>query len=80
MDDLRVDLEYPRSPGRAPAVEVNLVDTRAADGLRIAYDFDRDGWVVQQPVTRFVDVGEDTTEWREVGFFKAWALGAPPHR
>ena len=76
-----VDLWYPRSEGKTiRAVQVGLVDVRAADDIRITYDFDRDGYVIQQQVTweRFEDEPEDATEdWREVAFVKAWQLMIP---
>ena len=35
---------------------------RASDGLRITYDFDRDGWSVQQPRSVMRDTGPNTAE------------------
>ena len=65
-----IDLWYP-SYDKPPAtfVEVGLMSVRATDGVRVHYDFDRDGFVVSQPCSR--DIPE---EWAEVGFFKSWAL------
>ena len=57
-------------------VEVDLMDTRAADSIRIVYDFERDGYSILQ-ASMFV-FGTDTPEedrdedWREVAFVKAW--------
>lgn len=74
-DTLSVDLYYPRSPGSPTAIEVDLICVRAADGLRISYDFDRDGWSIQQ-ASRFEWEAGDTVcdpDWQEVSFVKAWA-------
>lgn len=60
-----VELYYPRNEGNEKAVEVGLVDVRAADSIRVRYDFDRDGWVILQDSTK----GED---WQEVAFVEAW--------
>ncbi len=71
---LHVDLWYPRSEDRPQAVFVGLVDVRAADGIRITYDFDRDGWRIEQ-AQRFVWENDDDCDpmWKEVAFVEAWA-------
>jgi hypothetical protein len=71
-----VDLWYPprgsENPDkRARAVEIGLVDVRAADDIRIAYDFERDGWVIQQQPELEED-DEDEAPWVEVAFIAAW--------
>ena len=70
----------PRSDDEPVALEVSLEDVRAADDIRISYDFERDGWVIQQasntgpwPADAALDEG-----WQEVAFVKAWALSGPP--
>lgn len=65
-----VELSYPRVEGNVTHLEIDLVDVRASDGLRVSYDFDRDGWIIEQPI----NVDEDT--WKEVFFAKSWALEA----
>lgn len=83
-----IDLWYPRCDDRPEYLEVGLVDVRAADGIRLHYDFDRDGFVVEQPKpivekvdeTGCIHCGE---EWIEVGFFQSWKFnhwedGSPP--
>jgi hypothetical protein len=81
-DDLCVDLEYPRNPGQAKAVVVGLCDVRAADSVRVSFDFDRNGWVVQQAKRQSGDYGAPVEaydpQWTEVGFFEAWALNEDP--
>jgi hypothetical protein len=41
-------LSYPRSPGHASVIGLDLEDVRSSDGIRISYDFERDGWVIAQ--------------------------------
>ena len=73
-DTAVVDLWYPRVEGQQTHVEVGLVDVRAADSIRISYDFDRDGWVIEQAAAFEWD-GEDDCDpqWGEVAFVQAWA-------
>lgn len=90
-DSLIAELFYPprddhseNPQDRARYIKVDLCDVRAADGLRISYDFDRDGWKVEQLrweagyVTRFGrDGGPDEhyewpEEWVEVSFHPSW--------
>lgn len=69
-----VDLEYPRQPDEFNSVEVGLIDVRAADSIRITYDFDRDGWSISQ-AARFAwnaDDEECNPDWQEVTFVQAW--------
>ena len=79
-----VELWYPRlNPPRV--IHVGLVDVRAADDIRIHYDFNRDGWVIQQ-ASRFEWAADDDVmdpDWQEVAFVQAWArervkMGEPP--
>ncbi len=70
-----VTLCYPRLEGRFDAVEVDLEDVRASDGIRVAYDFERDGWSIQQPSGPEFMAGEsDDPRWKEVAFVQSWAL------
>ena len=69
-----VDLEYPRSEDRPKHVVIGLVDVRAADDIRISYDFDRDGWKIEQASRFRWEVGEEPDpDWQEVAFIQAWA-------
>ncbi len=83
-----IDLEYPRNPdAEFDTIEVGLLDVRAADNIRIRYDFERDGWSIQQARSWMQDMGERSgypyaeqrDDWREVAFCKAWALECPEH-
>ena len=73
---LRADLWYPRNEGAAiDEVIVGLMDVRAADDIRITYDFERDGWVIWQ-ASRFawnIDDPVCDPDWQEVAFVQAWA-------
>lgn len=72
---LSVDLWYPRSGNELREVEVSLMDVRAADSIRVSYDFERDGYIVKQAST-FEWAYEDKVcdeDWQEVAFIKAWA-------
>lgn len=72
-DTIKVDLEYPRSEGRAKKIIVSLIDTRAADSIVIEYDFERDGWVIKMDETREVDWGMEVVKpEQEVAFIPAW--------
>lgn len=76
-DTIFVELWYPRSR-EIKHVEIDLVDVRASDGIRVTYDFDRDGWSVQQP-TRLSWPAEDKVcdpGWKEVAFVRSWQLDA----
>jgi hypothetical protein len=82
-DTLCVDLVYPpyehdqNAEGKVRHVYVNQESVRASDGIRIHYDFTRDGFVVEQPRPRLVALGEnnysEVEDWIEVGFFQSWA-------
>lgn len=76
-----VTLSYPRvgSP-HVDTLEINLSDVRAADGIRISYDFTRDGWSIKQ-ASRFewdADDPECDPDWQEVAFVQAWAREPKP--
>ena len=44
-----VAMQYPRiDDDRIHTIEVNICEVRAADGVRVSYDFDRDGWKIEQ--------------------------------
>jgi hypothetical protein len=84
-DEIHVDLEYPRNEGSARYIVVDLMEVRAADGVRISYDFDRDGWVIEQAAVFRWECGDTVCDpkWREAAFLPAWqfeesAAGATP--
>ena len=72
MKEKVIELNYPRSEGNVTHLQVDLNDVRASDGIRISYDFDRDGWIIEQP--RFYMVGsEEKIDWEETAFVESWA-------
>jgi hypothetical protein len=77
-DTLHAELWYPRSRA-IKAIQIALVDVRAADGLCLHYDFERDGWVVEQASTFMWDAEdkENDSDWKEVAFIQAWARAKP---
>ena len=73
-NEARIDLEYPRS-SEIKFICVGLCDVRAAVSIRISYDFERDGYKIEQAST-FIwedDGKEPDHDWQEVSFIKAWA-------
>ena len=73
-DVLKVSLWYPRS-SEVNKIQVGLFDVRAADDIRIKYDYDRDGWVIKQ-ASIFEwepDDEECDSDWQEVAFIESWA-------
>ncbi len=75
-DGVHVDLWYPRNEGATQAIVVGLCDVRAADSVRVSYDFERDGWVIQQAKKSSWEPGDTVCDpqWTEVAFIQAWAL------
>lgn len=73
-DRIALDLWYPRNDDRAKEIEVGLTDVRAADSIRISYDFERDGWVIKQASTFEWGADDDVCDedWQEVAFVQAW--------
>ena len=72
-DELHIDLWYPRNASIKSLV-VGLMDVRAADSIRVSYDFKRDGWRIEQ-ASRFEWEDEDDVcdhGWQEVSFIQAW--------
>jgi hypothetical protein len=71
-DTMNVDLWYPRN-SKIKQMQIGLIDVRAADDIRIHYDFARDGWVVEQNSDKLIEE-TDEWDWQEVAFIKAWQL------
>ena len=78
-DTFLIDLWYPRLDDHTKEIKVGLMDVRAADSIRISYDFGRDGWVIKQAST-FEWPADDSpcdSDWQEVAFIQAWAREKP---
>lgn len=79
-DHLDVDIFYPDTPDSLRYVTLNLIDVRAADGIRVSYDKERDGWLIEQEVSyAHIDDGEtlyhscpEEPVWKEAAFIPAW--------
>lgn len=70
-----VDLIYPRSGTGPSFVEVGIEDTRSADTIRVSYDYDRDGYRIEQaPCFGLVHAADEDMDqdWQEVAFIQAW--------
>lgn len=78
-DELQVELVYPRNedPGiqRLKHVIVGLEDVRATDSVRVTYDFERNGWSIQQASIFEWEVNDEVRDpdWQEVAFVPSWA-------
>jgi len=70
-----VCLWYPGIEGNAEEIEIELEHVRAADSIRVSYDFDRDGWVIKQASTFSWEADDKVcdSDWQEVAFVQAWA-------
>jgi len=71
---IRVELNYPRLPDNQDIIEIDLMDTRSADGIQVSYDFHRDGWVIKQSSIFEWDINDKDMDedWQEVTFIPAW--------
>ncbi len=81
-ETLSVCIWYPPRKGEvgygddnARFIEVQLIDVRAADSIRIHYDFERDGYAIEQASTFEWDMDAEVhdPDWQEVAFIEAWA-------
>ena len=73
-DEMHLDLWYPRNEtSPIKSLVIGLMDVRAADNIRVSYDFDRDGWQIEQEEV-VTDNGHyrSTGKWIEVAFVLAW--------
>ena len=69
-----VSLWYPRQRSIKNIV-IDLMDVRAADEIRVSYDFTRDGWVIEQPSQYSWEADDEVCDrgWIESAFLPAWA-------
>lgn len=70
-----------RASGKRPSsrvFEIGLNSVRAADSIRIYYDFKRDGYVITQASKFTFDADEPfDMDYQEVAFVQAWARERP---
>lgn len=74
-----VRLHYPnidceRTENEPTEIEIELDHVRAADAIRISYDFDRDGYVIKQASIFAWEANDKECDgdWQEVAFIQAW--------
>ncbi len=71
---IMVDLCYPPYDKHV-GIEVGLCAVRAADSIRIRFNYDNDGWDILQQVYDNNDGWTNPTgRWIQVAFVEAWAL------
>jgi hypothetical protein len=76
-DTIHCDLCYSNvnPPKKIQYIGVGISHVRASDGIRVSYDYDRDGYVIEQQRLIGHDTwSEDTGEWKEVAFVQSWGL------
>lgn len=75
-DTACVDLLYPRNDDSpVKYIQIGLMDVRAADDIRVSYDFNRDGWKIEQ-ASIFQWLADDEVCdpcWKEVALVQAWS-------
>lgn len=74
--ELHVTLTYPNvSNGGALFVVFDQESVRASDGIRISYDYDRDGYKIEQASIFQWEIDDEVCDpdWEEVAFIQAWA-------
>jgi hypothetical protein len=84
-DTLIVELTYPpwsdpdNTNNQVRYIQVNQESVRASDGIRMFYDYDRDGWVIQQASVFMWDMDDEICDpdWQEVAFVRSWAREKP---
>jgi len=78
-DTLSVTLTYPPmgqdDEGKMRYVEVDQESVRASDSIRVHYDYERDGWSIEQASVFSWKTGDKVMDqgWAEVAFVPAWA-------
>jgi len=70
-NELSVELTYPQvnTYGGCQYILVDQESVRASDGIRLHYDYERDGWVIEQP--------DNNENWKETAFAQSWARERP---
>lgn len=70
-----IDIWYPQSEDNPKYVRLDLMDVRAADDIRVSYDFERDGWKIEQASKFSWPPDEEVfdPDWQEVAFVQSWA-------
>lgn len=75
--ELHYDLWYPGpGVGNPTHLQIGMMHVRATDGIRVSYDFERDGWVIEQGGVwswSEDDPKPHDEDWQEVAFVRSWA-------
>lgn len=79
-DELDVTLTYPpytdadNTNEKCRYITVDQESVRASDGIRLYYDFYRDGFVIQQASTFSWSMDDNVCDpdWKEVAFVQSW--------
>ena len=74
---LDINITYPSvDDKRVKYIEINQESVRASDGIRLFYDYDRDGWVIQAPtkLSWHRDDKDCDYGWEEVAYVESWQL------
>lgn len=75
-DELSVEITYPQiTKSGVTKIYIDQESVRATDGIRLQYDYERDGWIIEQ-ASRFAWRADDNVcdpDWREVAFIQSWA-------
>lgn len=67
-DEIYLDLWYPEvEEDSIRYLVLGLMAVRAADNIRISYDFERNGWKIEQPIKN-----GDVWGWKESAFLPAY--------
>lgn len=83
-DELHVTLTYPpytdaANKGQVRHVVFDQESVRATDGIRISFDFARNGYKIEQASIFSWECDDPVCDpdWQEVAFVEAWARDAP---
>lgn len=74
--DHKIDWVYPEIHNKEKSTLIIEMDhVRSVDGIRIKYDSERDGWIIEQASIFEWDINDNICDpdWQEVSFIGAWA-------
>ena len=69
-DEMHIGLFYPRTEHAVQSFVISLTDVRAADDIRVSYDFERNGWKIEQAWNIDDPECDPDENWQEVAFLK----------
>lgn len=75
-DEAHITVMYPNNPDSLiKHLVINQCSVRASDGVRLHYDYDRDGFVIEQASKWEWDEKDEVCDpdWQEVAFVQSWA-------